>query len=107
VTLVPPLNGREAYNLTMRYYTIRTTADRTTFKCSVCSYSVATADFKIQGGHLRTQAAKAVNEHAAAKHGGQSFGVGHPQPWGLGVNAHVQNTAKRMAYDPLKQSTLV
>jgi hypothetical protein len=107
VTSVPLSNRREGYNLTMRYYTIRTTPERTIFKCSVCSYSVATVDFNIQGGHLRTQAAKALNEHAAAKHAGQTSGVGHPQPSRLGVSAHVQDTAKRMAYDPLRQGTLV
>ncbi len=106
MTLVPRSNRREGYNLTMRYSTIRTTPDRTIFKCSVCSYSVATADFNIRGGHLRTQAAKALNEHAAAKHRGQSPGPGHPQIWSLSVIGHIQDTAKRMAYDSLKQSNV-
>lgn len=107
MTLVLKQRGCEAYNLTMRYYTIKTANDRTTFKCSACSHSVATRDFDTKGGHLRTQAAKAMNEHAAAKHRTGSQGVGDSHLWRLSVNAHFQDAAKRMAHDPLKQGSSV
>jgi hypothetical protein len=90
----------------MRYYTIKTANDRTTFKCSACSHSVATAEFDILNGHPRTQAAKAMNEHAAAAHPSQSHGVKHSLLWSLSVNPDIQDTRKRMDQDLLKRRSL-
>jgi hypothetical protein len=90
----------------MRYYTIKTANDRTTFKCSACSHSVATADFDILNGHPRTQAAKAMNEHAAAAHPSQPHGVKHSLLWSLNVNADTQDTRKRMDQNLLKRGSL-
>ena len=52
----------------MRYYTIQMMRGFTTFMCSRCKHSVTTLDFSSQNGSRRTQAAKAMNEHAAAAH---------------------------------------
>jgi len=40
----------------------------TTFKCIFCEHSVTTLDFNSAVGNRRTQAAKAINQHAAASH---------------------------------------
>jgi hypothetical protein len=40
-----------------------------TFKCPLCKHSVTTQEFSSKNGNCRTQAAKAMNEHAAAAHG--------------------------------------
>jgi hypothetical protein len=81
----------------MRYYTIKVAHDHTTFKCSACPHSVVTTDFDMQGGPLRTQAAKAMNQHAAAKHRTGSQGVGGPNRWSLKINTHFQDASKSMA----------
>jgi hypothetical protein len=52
----------------MRHYTIKTMHGVTTFACPHCKHSVATFEFSIQNGSRRTQAASAMNEHAAAAH---------------------------------------
>jgi len=39
------------------------------FKCPLCKHAVTTRDFSSTKGNCRTQAAKAMNEHAAAGHG--------------------------------------
>jgi hypothetical protein len=90
----------------MRYYTIKTAHDRTTFNCSACSYSVATADFDILNGHLRTQAAYAMNQHAAAAHPSQSKDVKDSQLWSLSVNAAIQETSRPMGQNPLSRGSL-
>ncbi len=97
VTLGLKRIGYEAYNLTMRYYTIKIANDRTTFKCCACPHSVVTTDFDMTGGTLRTQAAKAMNEHAAAKHRAGSQGIGGPHRWSLKINTHFQDASRSMA----------
>jgi hypothetical protein len=39
------------------------------FKCPRCKHSVTTRDFRSENGNCRTQAAKAMNEHATVAHG--------------------------------------
>lgn len=39
-----------------------------TFKCPLCKHSVTTREFSSLNGNCRTQAAKAMNEHAMATH---------------------------------------
>jgi uncharacterized protein (DUF2225 family) len=38
------------------------------FKCPLCRYSVTTQEFSSLNGNCRTQAAKAMNQHATAEH---------------------------------------
>jgi len=38
------------------------------FTCTRCAHSVSTLDFDAKGGNLRTQAATAINDHAAKAH---------------------------------------
>jgi transposase-like protein len=53
----------------MRHYTIKTMNGVTTFKCPLCKHSVTAQEFSSQNGSRRTQAAKAMNDHATAAHG--------------------------------------
>ena len=53
---------------TVRYYSIKTINDCITFTCGLCSFSVTVLDFDSLNGSRRTQAARAVNEHAATAH---------------------------------------
>lgn len=53
----------------MRYYTINRTSDITTFRCLLCKHSVTAQEFSCYNGNRRTQAARAMNEHATAAHG--------------------------------------
>jgi hypothetical protein len=39
-----------------------------TFKCPLCKHSVTTQEFSTQNGNCRTQAARAMNDHATAAH---------------------------------------
>ena len=39
-----------------------------TFTCKRCEHSVTTLQFSSQNGSLRSQAAKAMNEHATVAH---------------------------------------
>jgi hypothetical protein len=52
----------------VRYYMIQVINGTTTFSCRHCNHSVTTLEFSIQNGSPRTQAARAMNEHAAAEH---------------------------------------
>src|ERR1017187_1814724 len=54
----------------MRHYTIKMMSGFSTFKCVLCKHSVTTREFSSQNGNCRSQAAKAMNEHATAAHGG-------------------------------------
>ena len=54
----------------MRHYSIKLLHGLTTFKCLLCKHSVTTREFSTQNGSCRTQAARAMNEHATAMHGG-------------------------------------
>jgi len=38
------------------------------FTCTQCAHSVSTLEFDAKSGNLRTQAATAINEHAAKAH---------------------------------------
>ncbi len=38
------------------------------FNCTHCTHSVSTLDFDPKSGNLRTQAATAINDHAAKTH---------------------------------------
>ena len=53
----------------MRHYTVTMMNGFSIFKCPLCKYSVTTQEFCSQNGNCRTQAAKVMNEHAAAAHG--------------------------------------
>jgi hypothetical protein len=48
----------------VRHYTIKVMNGLATFTCQCCKYSVTTLDFSRQNGSRRTQAARAMNEHA-------------------------------------------
>ena len=52
----------------MRHYTVTMMKGFSMFKCPLCRYSVTTQEFVTQNGNLRTQAARAMNEHATAAH---------------------------------------
>jgi hypothetical protein len=54
----------------MRHYTITMMKGFSTFNCPLCRYSVTTREFNSQIGSCRTQAAKTMNDHAAAAHAG-------------------------------------
>jgi len=54
----------------MRHYTIKMMNGLSMFKCVVCNHSVTTREFSTQNGSCRTQAARVMNEHAIAVHGG-------------------------------------
>ena len=56
------------YNEDVRYYTTKSLNGGTTFKCTYCEHSVTTLDFDSTKGNRRTQAATAINEHAALLH---------------------------------------
>jgi hypothetical protein len=59
---------RSPGNLVMRHYTITLVHGFSTFKCLLCKHSVTTQEFHSENGNCRTQAARAMNEHAAATH---------------------------------------
>ncbi len=62
------LSRLQDYNEDVRYYTTKSLNGGTTFKCSYCEHSVTTLDFDSTKGNRRTQAATAINEHAALLH---------------------------------------
>ena len=53
----------------VKHYTIKRIQDGTMFTCVHCEHHVTTLDFHREAGNLRTQAATAINLHAAAVHG--------------------------------------
>jgi hypothetical protein len=53
----------------VRHYTIKMMNGFAKFNCLVCKHSVTTREFSSQNGSRRTQAARAMNEHATAAHG--------------------------------------
>lgn len=57
-----------AYNQVVRHYTTQRTKGGTQFTCVRCPYSVRTLDFHLRDGNLRTQAARAINQHATQVH---------------------------------------
>jgi hypothetical protein len=52
----------------VRHYTIKMMHGLITFTCQRCKHSVTTSEFSSRNGSRRTQAARAMNEHAAAAH---------------------------------------
>jgi hypothetical protein len=68
------------YNEDMRYYTIKPISGGATFKCISCAHSITTLNFSSTNGNRRTQAAKAMNQHAAELH--LSFGRSAPTKLG-------------------------
>ncbi len=56
------------YDGEVRYYTTKSLNGGTTFKCSLCEHTVTTLNFSSAIGNRRTQAATAMNQHAAALH---------------------------------------
>lgn len=52
----------------MGHYTTQRIKGGTQFTCIRCPYSVRTLDFELKDGNLRTQAARAVNQHATQVH---------------------------------------
>jgi hypothetical protein len=52
----------------VRHYTIKRIAGGMQFTCVRCKHSVTTAEFDARNGNLRTQAAGALNQHAAQVH---------------------------------------
>jgi hypothetical protein len=59
---------RKDYDRNVRYYTTKSMNGGTTFKCSLCEHTVTTLDFSSVIGNRRTQAATAMNQHAATLH---------------------------------------
>jgi hypothetical protein len=57
----------------VRHYTIKMMNGFSLFKCPLCKHSVTTRDFSSKDGNCRTQAARAMNEHAKVVHGRQAF----------------------------------
>jgi hypothetical protein len=73
----------------VRHYSIKLINGVTTFTCPRCKHSVTTPDFSIQNGSLRTQAARAMNEHAAAVHNNPlPMYPRDAQMWHARYNAH-------------------
>jgi hypothetical protein len=56
------------YNRRVRNYTTRRIKGGMQFTCIHCPHSVRTLDFDVKRGNLRTQAATALNQHAAHAH---------------------------------------
>jgi len=52
----------------VRHYSIKLIHGLATFTCPNCKYSVTTLDFNAESGSRRTQAARAMNEHAKSAH---------------------------------------
>jgi hypothetical protein len=52
----------------MRYYSTKRISGGLHFVCNQCLYKVAVSSFDPKDGDVRTQAATAVNQHAAANH---------------------------------------
>jgi hypothetical protein len=64
----------------VRGYTTKAMKGRTLFKCTRCEYSVTTRQFQSTNGNLRTQAAMALNQHAAVAHCRPVPFPGRPRP---------------------------
>jgi hypothetical protein len=60
--------AQKDYNEGVRYYTTKSMNGGTTFKCALCEHTVTTLDFNSLEGNRRTQAATAMNRHAAVLH---------------------------------------
>jgi hypothetical protein len=71
----------QAYNRAVRCYTTSRVNGTITFKCIFCEHTVITRNFDIAKGNCRTQAASAMNRHAAELH---SSSLQTPPPAKLG-----------------------
>ena len=67
-TYCPNHTADKDYNEDVRYYTTKPVNGGTTFTCTFCEHSVTTLDFTNTTGNRRTQAAAAINQHAASLH---------------------------------------
>ena len=56
------------YNEAVKHYTTERIKGGVQFTCIRCALSVRTLDFDLKDGNLRTQAATALNQHAAQAH---------------------------------------
>jgi hypothetical protein len=63
----PPFPA-EVYNQTVKQYTTRRIKGGLQFTCVRCDHNVSTLDYNVKDGNLRTQAASALNQHAAQVH---------------------------------------
>ena len=63
-----PLLRAQGYNQSVRNYTSQRIEGGMQFTCVRCKYSARTLDFNVKDGNLRTQAATALNLHAAQVH---------------------------------------
>jgi hypothetical protein len=52
----------------VRHYTTSRIKGGMQFTCTRCEHSVTTLEFHLKDGNLRTQAATAINQHAATVH---------------------------------------
>ena len=52
----------------MKAYRIERIKSGMRFTCTQCAHSVSTLEFDAKSGNLRTQAATAINHHAATAH---------------------------------------
>ncbi len=68
LTVVRPSLCAEDYNQTVRHYTTNRIKGGLQFRCTRCEHSVSTLDFDTKDGNVRTQAATAINRHAATVH---------------------------------------
>ena len=69
VTPVPSTLALNDYTRTVeRFYTIARVKGGMKFTCTHCAHHVSTLDFDPRDGNLRTQAASAINQHAAKIH---------------------------------------
>jgi hypothetical protein len=69
----------------VRYYTTKSLSGGTTFKCVFCEHTVATQDFDSLKGNRRTQAAGAINQHAAELHFSQTRNATPMKPGSRGA----------------------
>lgn len=67
-TTVRPFPFPNDYNQGVRNYTTARIKGGMQFTCIHCAHSVRTLDFDVKDGNLRTQAATALNQHAAEAH---------------------------------------
>jgi len=65
---VPAIARSGATMQPVKAYQIQRIKGGMRFTCTHCEHSVTTLDFDAKAGNLRTQAATAINEHAAKVH---------------------------------------
>src|SRR5271157_3933530 len=65
---VPALAPKGTTIQSVKAYRIARIKGGMKFTCTHCEHSVSTQDFDAKAGNLRTQAATAINDHAAKAH---------------------------------------